>query len=243
MKAIYLKELQSFFSNLTGYLVIGVFLTLNGLFLWVFNTGYNILDFGFANLTPFFTIAPWIFIFLIPAISMRSFSEEKKQGTLELLLTKPISQNQLVWGKYLGVLTISLMAILPTTLYVFSIYQLGKTPGNADFGALFTSYIGLVLLSATYAAISLFCSSISKNQIMAFMASVLLLFIFFVGLDNLEGIHLLGNQQYDLTYLGINYHYKSISRGVIDTRDLIYFFSIIALFIFLTRNQIRKEIA
>lgn len=240
MKAILLKEINSFFSSTIGYLVIGIFLLINGLFLWVFQGDFNILDFGFASLTPFFQIAPWIFIFLIPAITMRSFSEEIKQGTLELLLTKPITLNQLVSGKYLGTFLLVVLALLPTLLYVFTISELGTTSGNFDNGAIIGSYFGLLFLGGVYTAIGIFCSTLSSNQIVAFILGVIICFLFFYGVEGLSNIDLFGSEIYALEYLGISYHYKSISRGVIDTRDLIYFASFILLFLFLAKLNLKR---
>ena len=240
MKAILLKEINSFFSSTIGYLVIGIFLLINGLFLWVIQGDFNILDFGFASLTPFFQIAPWIFIFLIPAITMRSFSEEIKQGTLELLLTKPITLNQLVSGKYLGTFLLVVLALFPTLLYVFTISELGTTSGNFDNGAIIGSYIGLLFLGGVYTAIGIFCSTLSSNQIVAFILGVIICFLSFYGVEGLSNIDLFGSEIYALEYLGISYHYKSISRGVIDTRDLIYFASFILLFLFLAKLNLKR---
>lgn len=242
MRAIFLKEINSFFSGLTGYLVIGVFLIVNGLFLWVFQGEFNILDYGFASLSPFFKIAPWIFIFLIPAITMRSFSEEKKQGTLELLLTKPLTNWQLVLGKYFGNLTLVLLALIPTLLYVLTIYKLGKNPGDFDSGEMLGSYLGLFFLSAVFTAIGLLSSTFSKNQIVAFISAVLLCFLTFFAFTGVSDLQLLGSDIYALEYLGISFHYDSISRGVLDTRDLIYFLSIIILTLTLTKINLQKSI-
>jgi len=235
MRAIFLKEINSFFSGIIGYLVIGVFLVVNGLFLWVFQGDFNIFDYGFANLSSFFNIAPWIFVFLIPAISMRSFSEEKKQGTLEMLLTKPLSARQLILGKYFGNLVLVLLALLPTLLYVLTIDQLGKPTGNFDIGSTLGSYLGLIFLGGVFTAIGLFASSLSRNQIVAFISAVLLCFLCFFAFKGLSDTALLGSDIYAPEYLGIRFHYESISRGVVDTRDVVYFLSLIVLFLALTR--------
>ncbi|MBW2961081.1 gliding motility-associated ABC transporter permease subunit GldF [Mesonia aestuariivivens] len=240
MKAILLKEINSFFSSTMGYLVIGIFLLINGLFVWVFQGDFNILDFGFASLTPFFHLAPWIFIFLIPAITMRSFSEEIKQGTLELLLTKPITQNQLIAGKYLGALTLVILALLPTLLYVYTISELGASTANFDSGAIIGSYIGLLFLAGVYTAIGIFCSTLSNNQIVAFILGVTICFLCFYGVEGLSNINLFGSEIYALEYLGISYHYKSISRGIIDSRDVIYFASFIFLFLYLAKLNLKR---
>lgn len=240
MKAVFLKEINSFFSNVIGYLVIGVFLVVSGLFLWVFDGEYNILDYGFANLSAFFKIAPWILIFLIPAITMKSFSDEKKQGTLETLLTKPLTAWNLVIGKYLGNLSLVLLALIPTLLYVLTIHQLGKSIGNFDTGEVIGSYIGLFLLSAVFTAIGIFSSSLTKNQIVSFISAMLLCFLFFFAFEGLSDLDLFGSDIYALEYIGISFHYDSISRGVLDTRDLIYFLSFIVLFLSLTKFNLNS---
>ncbi len=241
MIAILNKEIQSFFSSPIGYLVVGIFLVISSLFLFVFNGAYNILDNGFADLKPFFDLAPWIFIFLIPAITMKSFSEEKKQGTMELLLTRPIGVWNLVWGKYLGALILALIALIPSVIYVFTIYQLGDPVGNLDVGASLGSYTGLFFLAATYTAIGIFASALTQNQITAFIIAVFLSFICFFAFEGLADYKIFGDSTYGIEYLGINYHYKSMSRGVIDTRDIVYFISLILLFISLCYIKINSN--
>ncbi len=241
MVAILKKEISSFFSSPTGYLVVGIFLVISGLFLFVFSGPYNILDNGFADVAPFFELAPWIFIFLIPAITMKSFSEEYKQGTMELLLTRPIGIWNLVWGKYLGAFFLCVIAIIPTFIYVFTISQLGDPAGNFDVGATLGSYFGLFLLAFTYTAIGLFSSALSQNQITAFIIAVFLCFFFFFAFEGLAGYNLFGDTAYGIEYLGISHHYKSMSRGVIDTRDIIYFLSLITLFLTLTYLKVQPE--
>lgn len=240
MFSILKKEIQSFFSSPIGYLVITLFLVVNGLFLWVFEGEYNIFDNGFADLAPLFTISPWIFIFLIPAIAMKSFSEEKRQGTLELLLTKPINLKQLILGKYLGVFVLIILALIPTLLYVITIFQLGKPTGNIDMGTTIGSYLGLLFLGATYAAIGIFASSLTQNQIVAFILGVFLCFIFYFGFEGISSYAVIA-QDYGLETLGISDHYRSISRGVIDTRDIIYFLSLIIFFLGLTFFSLKNS--
>lgn len=237
MLAILKKEINSFFASPIGYLVIAIFLLLNGLFLWVFKGEFNILDNGFADLSTFFLLAPWILIFLIPAVTMRSFSDEKKQGTLELLLTKPITTLQLVLGKYLGALLLIIIALLPTLLYVYTVYQLGNPMGNLDFGSTLGSYFGLLFLVAAYTAIGVFASTISDNQIVAFIVAVFLCLFFYIGFEGIADVI----SSNSVEQLGMNAHYKSMSRGVLDTRDLIYFLSVTILFIALTKFNIKKQ--
>ena len=240
MLAILNKEIQSFFATPIGYLVIGIFLVVSGLFLFVFTGEYNILDSGFANIKPFFNMAPWIFIFLIPAITMKSFSEEKKLGTMELLLTKPLSINTLVLGKYLGAFILVILAIIPSFIYVICISELGRNPGNFDLGATLGSYLGLLFLGGCYTAIGIFSSSLTNNQIVAFIVAVFLCFLSFFLFEGISGFQLFGSSDYGIDYLGISYHYRSISRGVVDTRDLIYFLCFIALFLKLTHFRIKN---
>jgi len=238
--AILKKEIYSFFSSPIGYLVIGLFLIVTGLFLWVFEGVFNIPDSGFADLAPFFQLAPWIFVVLIPAVTMRAFSDEQKMGTLELLLTKPISKTALVYGKYFGALLLILFAILPTLIYVIAIYQLGNPVGNLDTGVTIGSYIGLVCLGAAFTAIGVWASTLSDNQIVVFIIAVFGCFVLYFGLEGFANYNLLGTLDATIANLGIQSHYESISRGVIDTRDLIYFISIILFFNFLTIYRLKK---
>lgn len=238
MKAIIIRELKSFFGSPIGYLVIAIFLLLNGLFLWVFEGDYNILNSGFADLSPFFTLSPWILIFLIPAVTMRSFSDEKKQGTLELLLTKPLSIWQIVNGKFFGALLLIIIAIIPTLLYVYVVSSLGMPEGNIDFGSTMGSYFGLLFLIAAYSAIGIFTSTLSENQIVAFILSVFLCFFFYFAFDGLATY--LPSLENFISALGMDNHFKSMSRGVIDTRDILYFVSITILFLSLTVFKLKS---
>jgi ABC-2 type transport system permease protein len=238
MKAILLREIKSFFGSTIGYLVIALFLIINGLFLWVFGGEYNILKSGFADMTPFFTLSPWILIFLIPAVTMRSFSDEKKQGTLELLLTKPLSIWQIVNGKFLGALILIVLAIIPTFIYVVAIYQLGMPEGNIDMGSTIGSYFGLLFLIAAYSAIGIFTSTLSDKQIVAFIISVFLCFFFYFGFDGLASIAPVYSTM--ITSLGMQDHFKSMGRGVIDTRDILYFVSLTVLFLSLTVYKLKS---
>lgn len=236
MRALIKKEINGFFSGPIGYLVIGIFLVINGLFLWVFAGDYNIFDAGFADLSAYFELAPWVLLFLIPAVTMRAFSDEKKMGTLELLLTKPISIFQIVLGKYLGAALLIALALLPTLLYVFTISDLGNPPGNWDLGSTIGSFIGLLLLALTYAAVGVFASTLSKNQIVAFIVAIFICFVLYFGFEGLSSI----SSGLGLNYFGIKSHYNNISRGMIDTRDVLYFLSVIALFLVFTLVKIKE---
>ncbi|TWJ02559.1 ABC-2 type transport system permease protein [Mucilaginibacter frigoritolerans] len=231
MLSILKKEITSYLSSLVAYVTIGVFLIILGLFLWVFPQS-SILDYGYAGLDSLFSTAPYLFMFLIPAITMRSLAEERKEGTFELLLTRPLTDWQIVLGKYFASLLIVLFALLPTLVYYYSVYTLGTPQGNIDTGGVIGSYIGLFLLGASFAAIGLFASSISKNQIIAFTVAVFLCFFFYSGFDSLG--QLLSLQSLSLENFGITAHYQSVSRGVLDTRDLTYFIILTGLFICLT---------
>ena len=238
MKSIVLREIKSFFGSPIGYLVIAIFLIINGLFLWVFEGDYNILNTGFADLTPFFTLSPYILIFLIPAVTMRSFSDEKKQGTLELLLTKPLSIWQIVNGKFLGALLLIVMAIIPTFIYVAVISNLGMPEGNIDMGSTIGSYFGLLFLIAAYSAIGIFTSTLSDNQIVAFIIAVFLCFFFYFGFDGLASV--VPNWSSKIASLGMQDHFKSMSRGVLDTRDILYFTSITVVFLSFTVYNLKS---
>jgi ABC-2 type transport system permease protein len=238
MLTLYLKEIRSFLSSLIGYMAIGVFISLIGIFLWVIPSesgGSNILDNGFANIDPLFSIAPWVYLFLIPAITMRSFSEEKKTGTLELLLTRPLSDLQIVLAKYLAGFTLVIVSLLPTLIYYYSVHVLGLPKGNIDTGGMWGSYIGLLFLGAGFVAIGIFASSIAENQVIAFIIALLLCFFCYIGFDYVAQSGVFGKYDALVKYLGINDHYVSMSRGVIDTRDALYFISLIALFNLLTK--------
>ena len=238
MKSIVLREIKSFFGSPIGYLVIAIFLLLNGLFLWVFEGDFNILNSGFADLSPFFTLAPWIFIFLIPAVTMRSFSDEKKQGTIELLLTKPLSIWQIVLGKFLGCFFLIVIALIPTLIYVYVISSLGMPQGNIDMGSTTGSYFGLLFLIAGYTAIGTFTSTLSENQIVAFILSVFLCFVFYFGFQGIASFFT--NFEDVIAGLGMEYHFKSMSRGVLDTRDILYFISCSVLFLSFTVYQLKS---
>jgi len=233
------KEFNSFFTSPIAYLVIGVFLLINGLFLFIFNDDFNILNTGFADVTPFFYLAPWVFLFLIPAITMKSFADEFSTGTIELLKTKPLTNWQIVLGKFTASLLLVTITIIPTFMYVYTVYKLGSPAGNIDFGSTIGSYIGLLLLASTYTAVGLFTSTLSKNQIIAFILGVFITFFLFYGFDAISNSF--GTDSINIKKIGINEHFKSISRGVIDTRDLLYFVSVSLFFLFITKTRLDNE--
>ncbi|TFG75192.1 MAG: gliding motility-associated ABC transporter permease subunit GldF [Flavobacteriales bacterium] len=240
MLSIFKREIRSFFTSPIGYLVIGLFLVLNGLFLWVFKGPFNILDAGFADMGNFFLLAPWVFLFLIPAITMRSFSEEKKLGTLELLYIKPISLWNLVLGKFLGTYSLAIIALLPTLLYVYALSQLGTTIGNIDMGLVLGSYFGTLFLIACYTCIGLFTSTLSENQIVAFLLGMVCCFALYYGFEGIASLFDEGESSVFAQNLGMKAHFENIARGVLDSRDLVYFISMAAFFLFLTVIQLKQ---
>lgn len=239
MWAVCKKELRQFFSSLTGYIAIVVFLLVNGLVLFVFEN--NILDFGYATLDRFFQLAPWILLLLIPAITMRSFSDEFKAGTYEILQTRPLTRWQIISGKYSGSLIVVIIALLPTFIYAFSIQQLSATEG-LDWGATIGSYIGLFFLAGVFTAIGVCTSSFTNNAVVAFIISLIGCALIYYGFNAISRLPALSNgADYYIGMAGIDFHYQSVSRGVIDTRDLIYFVSIIFLFLFITNRNLLKR--
>ncbi len=242
MFSLILKEINSFLNSLIGYIVIFIFLLTLGLFLWIFpDSSFNILEAGYANLDPLFVITPWVYMLLIPAITMRLFSEEKKTGTIELLLTRPLTELQVVTAKYLAGVMLVLISLLPTFVYYFSVSSISLPAGNMDHGAIWGSYIGLALLGACFVSIGLFASSLADNQVVAFIISFFLCLISYKGFESLAALFGMGKASTIVFNLGINAHYLSLSRGVIDTRDVVYFLSVIFFFLILTRTVIESR--
>ncbi len=235
MLAILKKELNLFFATPIGYLVIAIFLLINGLFLWVFKGDFNILDANFADLNSFFFIAPWFFIFMIPAITMRTFSDEIRLGTIEIIKTKPISTWDIIIGKYLGSLLLISIALIPTLTYVYTIAQLAATPESIDYGSIIGSYFGLLFLASAITAIGMFTSTLSNNQIVAFIMGLALSFFMFYAFEAID--ELMNSESYDIKNLGMYAHFINIGRGVIDTRDLLYFISVTFFFLFITKTN------
>ena len=235
------KEIRSFLSSLIGYITIVVFLLVMGLFLWVLQTDSNIIDNGYSNIDGLFILAPWVFLFLIPAITMRSFADEKKAGTIELLLTRPLTDLQIITAKYLAGFILVLFSLLPTLIYYYSVHKLGNPIGNIDTGGMWGSYIGLLFLGGAFVSIGIFASAITDNQVVSFILALFLCFFFYTGFDFISSFSLFGKIDNIILALGINHHYGSMSRGVIDTRDVIYFLTLIAIFIFSTRTVLESR--
>ncbi len=241
MIALLKKEIRTFLSSLIGYVVIAVFLLITGLFMWIFPGDTNILEMGFANIDTLFYISPWVFLFLIPAITMRSFAEEKRSGTIELLLTRPITDMQIIMAKYLAGLLLVVIALIPTFLYFFTVYQLGNPIGNIDTGGTWGSYIGLLLLAAGYVAIGIFASSITSNQIVSFLTAAVISFFMYTGFQAIGDFNLLGNLDNFVMKLGMQDHYAGLSLGLVDSRDVIYFIALISIFLIITRAVLQSR--
>jgi len=230
MFAIFRKEITGFFSTLTGYIVIIVFLLINSLFMWVFPGEWNVLDSGYAGLDTLFFLSPWVFLFLVPAVTMKMIAEEKRLGTIELIYSKPVTERGIIYGKYLASLLLVLLALLPSLIYYFSVYQLGEVPGNLDKGGILGAFIGLFFLAALYSSAGLFASSLTDNQVVAFILAIIICFFLYIGFDSFA--YLPGLKKIDelVIRLGINEHYKSISRGVVDIGDIAYFIAVAVIF-------------
>jgi ABC-2 type transport system permease protein len=229
MKSLFLKEINAFFGSLTGYLVLALFLIALGLIVWVFPES-SVFDYGFADLEALFSYTPYVFTFLIPAISMRSISEERKNGTWELLRTSPLSLIKILLAKYLALLALVFLAVLPTLLYAYSIIQLGDPVGNLDLAGFFGSWIGLLMIGAAFAAVGLFASSLTSQQVVAFVLGVFLCFVLYFGFTALAEM-LTGEIAYWVEELSLSYHYTSLSRGVVDSRDVFFLFGMIWVFL------------
>lgn len=240
MRALYFKEIRSFLSSVIGYIFILIFLITSGLFHWIITQYTNLLEGTEADLIPFFNLAPLIFFILIPAITMRSIAEERRTGTIELLFTRPISDLKILLAKYFAGVTLVIIAILPTLVYYYSVYHLSLEPEKFDHGATFTSYIGLVLLGATFIAIGIFASSFTSSQIVAFILAMFLCWLFYQGFELLGSFNLMGKFDSILKYCGMSYHYEGIKKGVIDTKNVIYFLSVIVLFIYAALTVIKS---
>lgn len=237
MLALFKKEIRYFFTSSVGYIVIGIFMLCNNLFLWVLQGKYNIFETGFADLQPFFLLSAWIFVFLIPAITMRTISEEKRSGMLQLLFTRPISQWQIAFAKFLAVLSFCFVILLFSLLYVYMVWQLGTPVGNLDIGSTVGSYIALFLLASAFISVGVWASSISQNQIIAFVIATFLNFLLFFGLDEIISIFVNNT----MISFGFKAHFEDISRGVIDTRNVIYFLCVTIFFLCITVISLKTE--
>ena len=241
MLSLLKKEINTFLGSLVGYIVIVIFLAFMGLFMWVFPGESNVLDSGYSNIDGLFAITPYLYLFLIPAITMRSFAEEKRNGTIELLLTSPISDVQIILAKYFAGTLLVIYSLLPTLVYYIVVYNLGNPIGNIDSGGAWGSYIGLLMLGASFVSIGMFTSSISDNQVVSFVIAVLLCYVFYIGFDSLAQISIF--KSFDFLFLNIsaNSHYVSMSRGVIDTRDVLFFLGLISIFIVATKAVLESR--
>ncbi len=241
MRSIFIKEINSFFSSIVGYVALLVFLVACGLFLWIIPE-YSIISYGYASMERFFEIAPWLLLLLVPAVTMRSFADEFRTGTIEWLSTKPLSDFDIILGKYFATLALIVFALIPTLVYVYTIHNLSLPDIDLDSGAIMGSYLGLFFLAATFAAVGVFCSSLTSNQVVGFLISLLACYLLYTGFEQLsklpkfsEGI------DYYLSMIGMEFHYNSISRGLVDSRDVVYFLSVIVLFMSLTRFSLNSR--
>lgn len=241
MRSIFIKEINSFFSSIVGYVAILVFLVFCGLLFWVIPT-YSILDYGYASLDRYFEMAPWLLLLLIPAVTMRSFADEFRGGTIEWLATKPLTDIDIIVGKYLASLALVVFALLPTLIYVYTVDSLSLVEGNVDMGAVAGSFFGLFFLAAGFTAVGVFCSSLTSSQIVGFLLALFICFLLYSGFEALSKIpSFTGGIDYYLSMVGMSFHYGSISRGLIDSRDVVYFLSVIILFIALTRLSLSSR--
>lgn len=231
---IYRKEINSFLSSLIAYIVIIVFLVVMGLLVWVFPET-NVIDYGYAEMDVFFNMAPFVLMFLVPAITMKMLAEESSSGTIEILLVKPVTKFQIILGKYLAALTLVVVAILPTTVYYISLYQLSIPFGNVDTAGIAGSYIGLLLLSSVFCALGILTSALTKNQVVAFIVSTFMSFILFSGLNSLAGINVWSDLSLPLSKLSLEFHYNALGKGLLDSRDIIYFLSVVTVLLYFSK--------
>ncbi len=240
MITIFKKEINEFLNSLIAYISIGVFLTGIGMIMWVF-PDTSILDYGYATMEPLFTLGPYVFIFLIPAITMRSFAEEKRNGTIELLYTLPIRSGEIIAGKFIAAWAIAILSLVPTLIYYYSVHQLGNPVGNLDTSGIIGSYIGLLLLGAVFSAIGIFASAITENQIVSFVLSAFACFLFYQGFEGLATLDVWGTWAYYLEQLGISFHYNALSKGLLALEDIVFFLGYIGVFLMLTKLAIESK--
>lgn len=237
---IFRKEFNGFLNSLVAYIAISVFLTGIGLLMWVF-PDTSVLNFGFADMQTLFTLGPYVFMFLVPAITMRMFADEKKSGTLELLLTKPLSDWQIIFGKYLAGMALLILALVPTVLYYFTVYHLGNPPGNIDTAGVVGSYIGLILLGGVFISVGVFSSSLTENQVVSFILAFFLCFLLYYGFQSVASVNVWGKASAFLEESGILYHYNNLSKGLIDVRNVLYFLSVISVMLMLTKLKLSSR--
>lgn len=241
MIAIFRKELWTFFGNWSAWFIIAAFSLIGSLFLFFFENDFNLFDIGTATLQSYFVLAPWLLMFVIPAVSMKSLAEEEQSGTLNWLFSQPLKISEIIAGKFLSVLLVGVLCIIPSLVYFCTVYILGVPEGNIDLGATFGSYFGLILLIAVFSAVGILASSLSQNQIMAYLLGVFLCFIFYFGIEQLASYKLLGGADYILSNLGFYQHFIAFTRGLIDTRDVFYFLLVIVLSLFLAKIFVEKK--
>ncbi len=241
MFAIFKKELWAYFGNWSAWLIVGAFSLIGTLFLFFFENDSNIFDIGSATLQSYFVIVPWFLMFLIPAISMKTLAEEEQAGTLTWLFSQPVKVSEIIIAKYLAVCFVGMLCLLPSLVYLYTVYVLGVPEGNIDLGATFGSYFGLILLIATFSAVGILASSLSQNQIMAYLLGVFLSFFFYFGVEQLASYKLLGSADYVLSNIGFYQHFMAFTRGLIDSRDLFYFVLVIAICLFLAKVFVEKK--
>ena len=237
---IYLKEINSFLGSLIAYIVITVFLVAMGLLVWVFPET-NVIDYGYAGMETFFSMAPFVLMFLIPAITMKMLAEESNTGTIEILIVKPVTKLQIILGKYFAAFTLVVFAISPTIIYYFSLYQLSSPVGNIDTAGITGSFIGLFLLSSVFCALGILTSAFSKNQIISFIIATFLSFILFTGLNSLAGINVWSELSLPLSKLSLEYHYNAMSKGLLDSRNIIYFITVVASLLYFSKLTLANK--
>lgn len=241
MRVLIWKEIGDFLSSISGLIVVVIFLSVTSIFLWLLPGQWNILNNGYANLDGLFELAPMLYLFLVPAITMRAFAEEKNSGTIELLLTRPIPIYKIVLAKYVGAVILILISLIPTLCFYITVYLLGNSVGNLDSGAIMGSYLGLLFLASIYASIGIFASSLTKNQVVAFLLAIVISFFSLSGFDLFSALFVGSWGESFISSLGIDFHYASISRGLIDMRDILYFLSISAFYIFITTVKLSRN--
>lgn len=241
MIAVLKKELWSYFGNWNAWLIIAAFSLIGALFLFFFDNDSNLLEIGLASLQSYFALCPWLLMFIIPALSMKSFAEEQQSGTLSWLFSQPLKVSEIVSGKFLSVFIVGVLCIIPSVIYLYTLYILGIPQGNIDLGATFGSYFGLIVLIAAFSSVGILASALSSNQIMAYLLGVFLCFLLYFGTEQLASYKLLGGADYIISNLGFYQHFMAFTRGLVDTRDLFYFLLVITICLFLATYFVEKK--